>query len=132
MQSHIACTPPLVHVTHLITHTRPSSGPLLCSSSEPLLCSAIGTPLYIAPEVLQGSDYNLRADVYSFAILMAEIIYRQEPFGDTLPMRVPNLVVSGVRPDLLVTNDNPINNLIRQCWSHAANSRPPMAEVLNR
>mmetsp|Transcript_565 Transcript_565/g.1649 ORF Transcript_565/g.1649 Transcript_565/m.1649 type:complete len:1660 (+) Transcript_565:1067-6046(+) len=93
---------------------------------------AIGTPLYIAPEVLKGSDYNLRADVYSFAILMAEIVYRQEPFGDTLPMRVPDLVTSGVRPQLLVTRTNPLNELIRQCWGHAPMSRPPMAEVLNR
>ena len=33
----------------------------------------VGTPIYMAPEILQGNDYSLPADVYSFAVTAWEI-----------------------------------------------------------
>jgi cGMP-dependent protein kinase len=41
----------------------------------------IGTPHYIAPEVLYGRGYSLSSDVWSLGICMYEIFYGCCPFG---------------------------------------------------
>jgi cGMP-dependent protein kinase len=42
----------------------------------------IGTPHYIAPEVLYGKGYSLSSDVWSLGICIYEIFYGRYPFGD--------------------------------------------------
>ena len=41
----------------------------------------IGTPHYIAPEILQGKGYSLSCDFWSVGICMYEIFYGMYPFG---------------------------------------------------
>ena len=41
----------------------------------------IGTPHYIAPEILQGKGYSLTCDFWSMGICMFEIFYGYHPFG---------------------------------------------------
>ena len=43
----------------------------------------IGTPHYIAPEILQGKGYSLSCDFWSIGICMFEIFYRMYPFGNS-------------------------------------------------
>ena len=39
----------------------------------------VGTPLYMAPEALTGSQYDAKADVFSFGVLLWEIATQREP-----------------------------------------------------
>ena len=43
----------------------------------------IGTPHYIAPEILQGKGYSLSCDFWSLGICMYEIFYGTYPFGNS-------------------------------------------------
>ena len=43
----------------------------------------IGTPHYIAPEILQGKGYSLSCDFWSLGICMYEIFYGFYPFGNS-------------------------------------------------
>ena len=43
----------------------------------------IGTPHYIAPEILQGKGYSLSCDFWSIGICMFEIFYGIYPFGNS-------------------------------------------------
>ena len=39
-----------------------------------------GTPAYIAPEILKNVQYSYEVDVWSFGVLMVEIVSGQSPF----------------------------------------------------
>ena len=41
-----------------------------------------GTPQWMAPELLEGGDYNESIDVYAFGIVLCEIAARIVPFSD--------------------------------------------------
>lgn len=73
-----------------------------------LLASLKGTPLYIAPEVFCGGEYDLRADLWSLGVLVYELAVGRPPFyAASLPelMRVvgtaaePPFPAGAVPPD---------------------------------
>ena len=39
-----------------------------------------GSPLYMAPELLQNQKYNIKSDIWSIGIIMYEIVMRDHPF----------------------------------------------------
>ena len=41
--------------------------------------SQVGTPAWMAPEVLRGEEYSLSADMYSFGVVIWELTQRREP-----------------------------------------------------
>lgn len=48
----------------------------------------VGTPQYISPEVLQGKDADVRADVYSCGVVLYEIFSGTLPFSGATTMEV--------------------------------------------
>lgn len=42
----------------------------------------VGTPSYMAPEVILGGDLDGRTDLYSFGVVLYKILTRQNPFAD--------------------------------------------------
>lgn len=42
----------------------------------------IGTPHYMAPEVVLGEGYNLIVDIWSIAVILYEFVCGCLPFGD--------------------------------------------------
>jgi len=47
-----------------------------------------GTFHWMAPEVLQSEEYTHKADVYSFGIVMWEIICREPPYSKWKPHEI--------------------------------------------
>ena len=43
--------------------------------------SRVGTPQWMAPEVLRGEDYSFSADLYSFGVIIWEMVHRVQPFA---------------------------------------------------
>ena len=43
--------------------------------------SLIGTPSWMAPELIQGFQYDEKVDVYSFAIVLFELLSGEIPFS---------------------------------------------------
>jgi hypothetical protein len=64
-------------------------GLVLRSTSETTMGTAFGTPRYIAPEQATASDKAVpQSDIYSFAVIMYEMLTGQTPFDGDSPMEI--------------------------------------------
>lgn len=100
-----------------------------------MMTGGVGTALWMAPEVLSGNSYSEKVDVYSFAIVMYEVLCRWIPFeGSGLePVSIAVAVTSGRRPDLRrMPSDCPsdLKRLMITCWTHNPAMRPAFDEIL--
>lgn len=96
------------------------------------MTKAAGTCHWMAPEVFKG-PYDEMADVYSYAMVLYEIICRDVPFDECEGNEVLSLVLEGVRPSMdLVPADSPpaLVELMTSCWAQNPAARPTFARVL--
>lgn len=90
-----------------------------------------GTLRYISPENALGQPCGLSSDVYSFAILLFEVITLQIPFSDIkLVTDFKDKVIRGRhRPDLKFVPSSLIQDMLSDCWSPNPNIRPTFGEI---
>lgn len=102
--------------------------------SDKKVMTQVGTPMWMAPEIIMGRKYTEKADVYAFGIILWEILTRAEPYEDKEAMQIVVEVVNdGLRPTLtphLVRS--PIVPLMRDCWQTDPEKRPTFAKVVER
>jgi len=57
-------------------------------ASEDQTMTACGTPKYAAPEVLNHARYNTKADVWSFGVIIWEVLTQTPPYASLAAMQV--------------------------------------------
>ncbi|KDO23013.1 TKL protein kinase [Saprolegnia parasitica CBS 223.65] len=92
----------------------------------------VGTPFWAAPEVIRHDNYTEKADIYSFGVVLWEMIERKDPYQGMNPLQVPLLVCQeGLRPADLT---NPVPELYKElmtaCWDADMDKRPDFTEIL--
>jgi CRP-like cAMP-binding protein len=96
----------------------------------------IGTPVYRAPEMLRGEQYDSKVDVFSFAYILLEIATGEDPFDamDNLEaLEFPQKVArEGFRLPVPQDVPRPIAELIEQCWDAEPGKRPTFTLVRRR
>lgn len=90
-----------------------------------------GTFHWMAPEVNTGK-YDEKADVYSYAMVLFEIICYEVPFQELGASEVSAAVCSGARPSLdAVPAECPVKlmELMVSCWTQDPRSRPDFTKI---
>jgi len=91
----------------------------------------VGTVSWTAPEVLEArKKYNEKADVYSFGMILWELVSREIPFKDVVPMAVILEVIKGKRPIIPKECPADLKRLITACWSPKPKQRPSMSNIM--
>uniref|UniRef100_A0A182P6L5 Mitogen-activated protein kinase kinase kinase 7 n=1 Tax=Anopheles epiroticus TaxID=199890 RepID=A0A182P6L5_9DIPT len=97
-----------------------------------LMTNNKGSAAWMAPEVFEGSSYTEKCDVFSWGIILWEVIAREQPFKhiDT-SYAIMWRVHQGSRPPLIDHCPKPIEQLMIRCWDKDPISRPSMKEVVS-
>uniref|UniRef100_H2SPG3 Mitogen-activated protein kinase kinase kinase 7 n=1 Tax=Takifugu rubripes TaxID=31033 RepID=H2SPG3_TAKRU len=91
-----------------------------------------GSAAWMAPEVFEGSNYSEKCDVFSWGIILWEVITRSKPFDEIggPAFRIMWAVHNGTRPPLIKDLPKPIESLMTRCWSKDPSQRPSMEEIV--
>src|SRR5581483_7383321 len=85
---------------------------------------------YMAPEILRGKEYTQKSDMYSFGIIMNEIISIVPPFNDVPHDEHLALdICCGKRPKMRVETPEFLKKLIQKCWDANPENRSTPEEV---
>ena len=135
-------TPPIVHRDlksgNLLVdedwHIKVSDFGLARTKSADPARSQVGTYAWMAPELLEQKPYDERVDVYSFAIVLWELLTAVEPFKGLHPMQIMRAVDRGERPPVPPSPECPPDYvaLMEACWSREPEKRPTFKDALQR
>jgi serine/threonine protein kinase len=98
--------------------------------------SLIGTPSWMAPELIQGLKYDEKVDVYSFGVVLFELFSGEIPFASLYGQElnhvriVYDVVKHGARPIIPEYVPNAMKVLISKCWAQDAKDRPSFSTIL--
>jgi len=92
-----------------------------------------GSLRYMAPEVADALPYNHKVDVYSFGIILWELIAGKKPFyGLNREMFYERVVHDGERPPMNKKWPIDFTTLLRDCWSANMENRPTFSSIVER
>ncbi|VEU44778.1 unnamed protein product [Pseudo-nitzschia multistriata] len=90
----------------------------------------VGSPRYMSPECANREAYNLKADVYSYALLAHQILTLQKPYDDITDEDHDEMVFCrGVRPFVPLGLPSRVRELLSNAWSPTISHRPTMEVV---
>ena len=119
----------------------------------------VGTPAYLAPEVIQNYIYSKKSDIYSFGVLVWRVVCEEQPWGELSSLYdIFECVAGGKRPGSFLflflycicfcllfcfLISFPISSvtqkkipktyqkLIEDCWRNSPKNRPSFLEILD-
>eukprot|EP00005_Dracoamoeba_jomungandri_P005353 CAMPEP_0174254562 /NCGR_PEP_ID=MMETSP0439-20130205/3882_1 /TAXON_ID=0 /ORGANISM="Stereomyxa ramosa, Strain Chinc5" /LENGTH=654 /DNA_ID=CAMNT_0015336225 /DNA_START=52 /DNA_END=2013 /DNA_ORIENTATION=+ len=95
-----------------------------------MMTGNLGTCQYMAPEVISSENYTEKADIYSFAIVIWEVLTRKPPYEGMQPMQIAfGTVHKGLRPPIPNNQDPQLVGLMIQCWDTNPAQRPSFTEI---
>lgn len=92
-----------------------------------------GSAAWMAPEVFEGSSYTEKCDVFSWGIILWEVLSREQPFKEIeTTYSIMWHVHKGNRPPLIEGCPRPIHDIMTQCWDRIPQNRPSMEDVVEK
>ncbi|EDV22887.1 uncharacterized protein TRIADDRAFT_28410 [Trichoplax adhaerens] len=108
-----------------------------CKSSQEKRNTHIGTPYWMAPEVIscetdKQSLYNTQADIWSLGITLIELAESQPPYAEMQPTRVLFKIVRA-EPPILASNtkwSDSFHDFLRKCLVKDPSGRSTVEQLL--
>jgi hypothetical protein len=98
--------------------------------------STVGPVCWMAPESLRSQKYSFKTDVWSFGVLMYEILARQEPYKGMSVLDVgPKIRDEGMTPNESVIDGSvpqELRNIMKSCWKMDPDERPSFTDICTK
>ncbi|KAK4438917.1 Integrin-linked protein kinase [Sesamum alatum] len=99
---------------------------------KPLSCQQTSWR-YAAPEVFRNEEYDTKVDVFSFALILQEMIEGCPPFPKRKEIEVAKAYVANERPPFEAPPKryaHGLRQLIEDCWDEKPSKRPTFGEII--
>jgi len=93
------------------------------------LTGETGTYRWMAPEVIRHESYSSNADVYSFGLVLWQLITREVPFSTMTPVQAAYAAAGGERPLIPKNVPEPLRRIICACWHEDSYRRPSFTYI---